>query len=206
MSIFLAQLDRVWTAYPDDVQQALYQAYMDGTKVVELVMQSDPTIKYMRFYSKYFIDFNDMKQYNAYTNKTRKIKLVDGEGTQAPQLKGKLAKIVATTCVPNKEKYTVEETAEEEKQMSDDCALILTRMNNVWLTYGPDVHVALQKAYCAGYAMVEFVVLSDPGVEHMKYYSKYVVDFTAMTQYNVYTEKSRKIRFVSKQDKDKDIY
>jgi len=198
------KINAVWTQYPRDVYEALRKSYMIGDEIVELVIVSDPDVPHMRYYTKYFVDWAKQEQMNAFTNKARKIRLISKEEGQEsyPIMKGALARIKTVSSIP----MTVffpdgPPPGGEYKRKADDCHRIVTKLNNEWTCYNDDILHALQNAYVDGHDIVEFVLLSNPEVAHMKFYSKYIVDFTEMTQANAYTDKSRAIRFLKKQDK-----
>jgi len=207
VSKILFKINAVWTEYPTDVYEALRKSYMKKDEIVELVVVSDPEVAYMRYYTKYFIDWVKLEQTNAFTNKTRKLRLVNAgdveENKTYPTMKGALARIKTISSIPKKSVFFADEApvGGEYKRTVNDCHRILTKMQNSWVEYPDDVLGALQKAYVDGHDIVEFVILSDPEVSHMKFYSKYFVDFSEMKQANSYTEKSRAVRFLKKGDK-----
>jgi len=207
VSKILFKINAVWTEYPTDVCEALKKSYMKKDEIVELVVVSDPEVAYMRYYTKYFIDWVKLEQTNAFTNKTRKIRLVNAgdaeENKTYPMMKGALARIKTISSIPKKSVFFADEApvGGEYKRTVNDCHRILSKMQNNWVEYPDDVLAALQKAYVDGHDIVEFVILSDPEVTHMKFYSKYFVDFSEMKQANSYTEKSRAVRFLKKGDK-----
>lgn len=68
----IVKLSKEWTEYPDDVCDALRNAYLQGNDIVELTMAGDPGMPNI----KYIVNFVSMEQTNVHSKKIRKIKML----------------------------------------------------------------------------------------------------------------------------------